>query len=55
MSTEVYEGNQIQLTQFSGGADRGRCLQIMVGHRFVQLTYEQALVLQQQLDNWLRS
>ena len=59
MSTELqtlgsWVNEDVTVTSFSGGSERGRCLQLTQGlHQSVQLTERQALHSLEVLSAWL--
>ena len=59
MSTELqtlesWVNEDVAVTSFSGGSERGRCVQLTQGlHQSVQLTERQALEALQVLSAWL--
>lgn len=64
MATRIYEGNNITITQYWGGDDRGQCLQIMMQdseHAFkenligaTQLDLGDAIELYNELGAWIK-
>ena len=51
-----YEDVEVSLTSFSGGLERGRCIQITlnpIGEGYIQLTEDQIVELISALNDWL--
>ena len=64
MNKELFDDGTISITQFYGGTERGKCLQIIGpahackrhGHvEYLQLTEEQARSVMLALSDWLNS
>ena len=48
-------GKALTFTQYSGGKDAGRMLQLTQGMKYVQIDQEQAKKLAKELTKWLKS
>lgn len=53
MSTNIYNKGKMILTSFFGGKERGRCLQFMIGHEWIEYTEEEVREIADIVNNWL--
>jgi hypothetical protein len=56
VSTLHYEDRHLDLTQFSGGTERGICIQVTTNERpesYCSFTLEQARTLVRELQRWI--
>jgi len=53
--TPEYKDNELSLTSFAGGKERGRCLQVTLHDSigYAQFTKDQATELRDALNSWL--
>jgi len=55
MSEEIYRDEEVSITEFFGGIDKGKCLQITTEeHNYIQLKIKTAKVLMKQLTKYLK-
>lgn len=52
MATEIARKDDLYLTQFWGGSDRGPSIQVTLGLQFVQLTRDDAAWVAKRLAEW---